>query len=292
MAVAPGDARLYANLALSLDLQGRTAEAASVRAEMASRLAAGQAASAALVAAEPPEPQQPQPVHAEVEQPRPAPVLDTAPAVEQAAAIAVASPQIAVAAPVLVTPDPVRVAEQQPRPTPAPSPAPTPLPRPAPAVSMALATVAPPAEPVRDASSGPRLQRVSMGEVALVTAGPVRWQARSAERPQATALARTTFRPAPVIRLTLLNAARTQGLAARTRLLLQRQGFAASRIAIGNAARVQRSSVVLYPAGRRADAARVAAQLGFALRHRPAADNRLIVLLGRDAVRTPPRRRG
>jgi len=48
LALAPGDARLYANLATSLALQGKTAEASAVRAELATRLGAASAQTASL----------------------------------------------------------------------------------------------------------------------------------------------------------------------------------------------------------------------------------------------------
>ena len=278
LALAPGDARLYANLATSLDMQGRRDEAASVRAELAERLTAGHAATAALAAIEQPaesttraEPSQPPQLASAP------PIADAREITMDASGIDVALPQLAVAEPASppakATPRTAIRAKQLP---------------PAPSVSLALA----PAEPVR--AAGPRLERLSLGEVALVTSGPVRWTARMAERPARPVLAASTsaVRPAGVIRLTLLNAARSEGLAARTRTLLQERGFEARRIAIGNAAQVQRSSIILYPAGRRSEAVRLASQFGFALRHRPGPDNRLVVLLGRDAATALRRSRG
>jgi hypothetical protein len=259
LAVAPGDARLYANLALSLDMQGRTDDARDVRAEMASRLAAGGSASAVLVSVEP----------------AGAPSLEAQPVIGDDAAIRVAVTQV-------VAPDIVAPAEAA---LPAAVAAPA---QPAAAVSLALA----PPRRHPDHADGPRLERLSMGEVALVTDGPIRWKPRLAERPRGTALASNALHPAPIVRLTLLNAARSNGLAARTRQLLQRRGFAESPIRIGNAVRVQRSSVILYPAGGRADAARVASHFGFALRRQPGADRRLVIVLGRDAAIAMARRRG
>ncbi|WP_205479706.1 LytR C-terminal domain-containing protein [Sphingomonas arenae] len=288
LAVAPGDPRLYANLALSLDMQGKREEAASVRAEMASRLAAGQSASAALVEV------------AAVEAPVVAvaapPVLGQHPVVAEAPALSVGPARIAVAAPVLAEPElepraevklaeAPQVAKRQPQTAAMPAPAPA-----AASVSVALAPVRPRAE----RPAGPRLERISLGEVALVSSGPVRWKPRLAERTTPTAFADrgSALRPAPVIRLTLLNAARSEGLAARTRTLLQRRGYAPQRIVIGNAPAVQRASVILYPTGRRSEAARLASQFGFALRHRPGTGTGLVVLLGRDAAAVLSRRRG
>lgn len=280
LALAPGDARLYANLATSLDMQGRRDEAASVRAELAERLTAGHAATAALAAIEQTaesttrvEPSQPPQLASAP------PIADAREITMDASGLDVALPQLAVAEPASppakATPRTAIRAKQL-------------TPVPAPSVSLALA----PAEPVR--AAGPRLERLSLGEVALVTSGPVRWTARMAERPARPVLPASTgaVRPAGVIRLTLLNAARSEGLAARTRTLLQERGFEARRIAIGNAAQVQRSSIILYPAGRRSEAVRLASQFGFALRHRPGPDNRLVVLLGRDAATALRRSRG
>lgn len=287
LAVAPGDARLYANLALSLDMQGKREEAASVRAEMASRLAAGHSASAALASVV----EQPEVVVAQAAEP---PVLEQHPVIGEAAALSIGAARIDVAAPVLASADPVlpapeEVAAASPRPEPQLQAQTRPAPA-APSVSVALAPVKPAAEHV----SGPRLERLSMGEVALVSSGAVKWKPRYAERsmPSAFAARGTTLRPAPVIRLTLLNAARSEGLAARTRTLLQRRGYGPQRIVIGNAQRVQQSSVILYPTGRRAEAVRVASQFGFALRHRPGQGNGLVVVLGRDAAAIMSRRRG
>jgi tetratricopeptide (TPR) repeat protein len=53
LALAPDDARIYANLATSLELQGRSGEASKVRAELSDRLAAGARANVKLAEAEP-----------------------------------------------------------------------------------------------------------------------------------------------------------------------------------------------------------------------------------------------
>lgn len=294
LAVAPGDPRLYANLALSLDMQGKRDEAASVRAEMASRLAAGHSASAALVKVEADEP-------LAVAAAASPPALDRHPVVEQAPALSVGATRIAVAAPVLAEPDaepraelmlaqaavaapqvgaqPEMKPQRQARPVPA-----------AAAVSVALA----PATRTAVRPAGPRLERLSLGEVALVSSGAVKWKPRLAERSGVAALAErgSALRPAPVIRLTLLNAARSEGLAARTRTWLGQHGYSPQRIVVGNAPAVQRASVILYPTGRRAEAARLASQFGFGLRHRPGTGKGMVVLLGRDAAAVLNRRRG
>ena len=68
--------------------------------------------------------------------------------------------------------------------------------------------------------------------------------------------------PRPSIRL--LNAARRQGLAARTRTYLVNRGW--RRIEIGDATVVRERSVVLYSAGRQKLGQSLAAQFGFASR--------------------------
>lgn len=217
LAFAPGDARLYANLAVSLEMQGRKVEAQNVRAEMEQRLAAGRAASVELAQA---------------------PGTNEPMAIESAA-IPVGAPPLAAA--VALPPS-----------------------APAAAVTVALAPAEPP-------STGARLQRLSMGEVALVTSGKAVWKPRLAERA-----------PISPARLTLLNAARVQGLAARTRTVLEDRGW--SRIAIGDAPRLEPRSVIAYPSSRKAEAVRLSRQFGFALRHRPASEGGVVVLLGRDAA--------
>ncbi|MFC7536367.1 LytR C-terminal domain-containing protein [Sphingomonas sp. GCM10030256] len=210
LALAPGDARLYRNLALSLDLQGRRGEAESVRMEMKQRLAAGHAATLELAEAEA------EAAETAVAE-RPVPVVGSgAPAASVTVALAPAQPQPATKA---------------------------------------------------------RLQRLSLGEVALVTTGKPVWTARNTQRRDEPAAAR----------LTLLNAARVAGLAARTRTTLEGRGW--KQIAIGNASQVEAQSVIAYPAARRADAVRLQRQFGFALRQRPSADGPVVVMLGRDAAK-------
>ena len=120
-----------------------------------------------------------------------------------------------------------------------------------------------------------RLERVSRGEIALVTSGRSLWTRLAEVRPP---VGRTT-RNGTAVRL--LNAARFQGLAASARRSLQRQGWA--DVAIGDAAKVRQHSLVLYSAHNRQMARRLAAQLGFALARQPR-PGRVTVLLGRDAV--------
>jgi hypothetical protein len=92
-------------------------------------------------------------------------------------------------------------------------------------------------------------------------------------------LARPPVRVASVI---LLNAARSRGLAARTKAYLSERGW--SRIAIGDAPRVLGASTIMYSSSRRATAVRLANQFGFALRHQRSETGTLTIMLGRDAA--------
>jgi len=91
------------------------------------------------------------------------------------------------------------------------------------------------------------------------------------------------FRPLPrQASVILLNAARSRGLAARTRVYLTTRGW--SRIAIGDAPKVMSASTIFYPASRRSTAVRLANQFGFALRHQASESGTLTIMLGRDAA--------
>lgn len=129
----------------------------------------------------------------------------------------------------------------------------------------------------------PHLERMSPGEVALITyEQPTAWRPRVVARTaQATTVRWVPLREAsarPNIRL--LNAARAQGLAARTRNYLLDRGW--RKIAIGDAPQVRATSVVYYPAHRQATARSLAAQFGFRATQ-ATKGNELVVLLGRDA---------
>jgi hypothetical protein len=168
----------------------------------------------------------------------------------------------------------------------------------------ALETPLPPApEPVEIAQkippalmpetpAGPRLERLSLGEVALITTGGPQWRPRVVSRTaQSTTIRFVPLRQAAMrpVKIRLLNAARHEGLAARTRRLLAQRGW--RQLAIGNARRVRQSSLVLYPAHKRALAKRLAAQFGIAIAKHPSGTD-LVVLLGRDAAARNPVRGG
>jgi hypothetical protein len=85
-----------------------------------------------------------------------------------------------------------------------------------------------------------------------------------------------------VSRVRILNAARVNRLAARTRSYLVNRGW--SPMVIGNAPKVRARSVIFYPPERRRTAQRLSAQFGFVIAQRPGA-REITVLLGQDAAR-------
>jgi hypothetical protein len=150
----------------------------------------------------------------------------------------------------------------------------------------------PPARPYRPKPvkpvQPPRLERLSPGEVALVTTTKPLWQGVSAPR----ALPSAAVRWAPVrtasaeLPIRLLNAARHEGLAAHTRRLLAVNGW--RRLQIGDAPQVQTKSIILYPVGSERAARDLADRLGFRMRSVPKG-RAIVVLLGRDAARMKAR---
>jgi Flp pilus assembly protein TadD len=130
--------------------------------------------------------------------------------------------------------------------------------------------------------AGPRLERLSPGEVALVTTGKPIWQAQGATRMASlgnvrwVALAQNGTRP----NVQVLNAAQAQGIAASARSVLLNRGW--RRIAVGNAPATQEKSVVLYPRSRARLGRSLAAQFGVGARM--VERDILVLVLGRDAV--------
>lgn len=119
-----------------------------------------------------------------------------------------------------------------------------------------------------EVGSGSRLQRLSLGEVALVTKSSPKW-------------ARVKAPPTGQGQVRLLNATSEHGLAARTRSALLRAGW--SQIVTGNSAKVRERSLILYSAEQVATARRLSRQLALPLA-KDARPGRITVLLGRDAV--------
>ena len=151
-------------------------------------------------------------------------------------------------------------------------------------------------------NSGPRLERLTLGEVALVTS-PARRPAppRPAPAPLAAPPAILARAAAPVrfsslappladqqsLRtdgrervLLVLNAARVQGLAARTRRYLA--GHGVRQALVGDAPRVRDRSVIIAPPSQWARAKALARSLKFA--PRTIRGSRLMLVLGRDSV--------
>lgn len=131
----------------------------------------------------------------------------------------------------------------------------------------------------------PKLERLSLGEVALLTGNTPAWrtivvaQNRQSTTVRFVPLATASARPG----IRLLNAARREGLAAHTRNYLLDLGW--RRIAVGDAPQTRDRSLVLYPVRHAGLGRRVAAQFGF----RSAASKdagEILVLLGRDAAQT------
>jgi hypothetical protein len=164
-----------------------------------------------------------------------------------------------------------------------------------------IAQIDPPAE------SAPRLERLSSGEVSLVTStapvrithswprlpepalpgrtdvamnsAPVRHEPRLAS---ASAVRWVPLKYAPAqATIQLLNAARTQSLAAHTRVALLGHGW--HKIRIGNALKARQHSLVLYASARSAVAHRLAAHFGCRAVRTDRVQN-VVVLLGRDIV--------
>jgi hypothetical protein len=173
----------------------------------------------------------------------------------------------------------------------------------APAMPTAQATAAPPViaastdlpplkpytrpvpKPAVVEEQGPRLERLSMGEIGLVTAPGPMWRATTVAKTQQSTTVRwvslrdASTRPSLV---RVLNAARVNRLAARTRSWLVAHGW--SSMAIGDAPAARSRSVVVYPSSQRALAQTLANQFGFAMEESPDAKF-VTMLLGRDAAR-------
>lgn len=134
-------------------------------------------------------------------------------------------------------------------------------------------------------TSGQRIERTSLSEVTLVTTRAPVWRALAVNRTPRSA----TIRYVPLRQATnrfagvrLLNAARVDRLAARTRAFLVGRGW--RPMTIGNAQAVRDRSIIFYPAGKRTTAQTLSRQFGFAIAQR-SGTRHIIVLLGRDAAR-------
>lgn len=261
LAIAPRDPVALALFASSLESQGLSPEAAAVRREMVALAAAEErkaeietAGLASVGSAEAVAPVREPPAAA-------APVGQTVTIVlPPALPKDTARPQPADPAklPVVVVGKSVMIA--------------LPPPRPAPAAKAPARLAALPAPVHRK----PRIERLSLTEVALITGNGPRWKRPDAQPARAGS---------PVLaEIRLLNAARVDRLAARTQAYLGRFGW--RQIRVGDAAAVRPRSLILYPNGAQAAAKRLSARLGFPTA--PRNDVRqLTILLGRDAAAHP-----
>lgn len=298
LAIAPNNPVLLNSFAASLQLQGRLAEATALRAEAAQAEAADVAVTVRMAQAEIARLNQSAAATPPVTVAAVAPVVQIAPAPPPAApaskpALVVPQLQAVVNHRTVVgttewaidvpktppTAGAITVALPVARPAQPAQPKAVPARRPAEKPAIAVATL----QPI-SAGAQPRLQRLSMGEVALLTGNGPAWRAQVVAQSQRSVTARfVPLRTAALAmrpNIRLLNAARHQGLAARTRVALLDRGW--RKIAVGDAAQIRARSIVLYPASRVVLGRRLAAQFGFAsaMNHR---SEELIVLLGRDA---------
>lgn len=164
----------------------------------------------------------------------------------------------------------VPLPEPRPAATLAPTPAPVPRPLPKPDQSATFAQ-----------TPAPRLERLSLGEVALVTTGKPVWSPQKDVQLAASGLrwvSLASLQPKPNVRI--LNAARTNLLAASARTVLLNRGW--RKIAVGDAPAVQLKSEVQYPKSQATLGRRLAAQFGVAARM--VERDVLVLVLGRDAV--------
>jgi hypothetical protein len=156
-----------------------------------------------------------------------------------------------------------------------------PLRRPAPKPGVRNPALAEASSAYASRLSAPRLERLSPGEVALVTTAAPIWTAEIVSRTRTS----TTVRWVPVRaasarpNIRLLNAARRAGLAARARSMLVDRGW--RRIEIADAAVPASKSLVIYPAGHAALGRSLAAQFNCEARKAGTGDI-LLVFLGRD----------
>jgi hypothetical protein len=154
---------------------------------------------------------------------------------------------------------------------------------PPPAQSVTVALAPPRSAPVavERPIASLRLERLSLREVALVTRPAPKWEPTAITRTATSTTIQFERKVQPQV--TLLNAARVQGLAARTRAYLAMRGFGGARI--GDAPAVRKQSAILYGPADAPRARRLAAQFGFDLERREGGEGGLTILLGRDASR-------
>jgi tetratricopeptide (TPR) repeat protein len=145
------------------------------------------------------------------------------------------------------------------------------------------------ADPVRMAKvpPGPRLERLSMGEVKLITAAGPQWrvqQERTAARKPVSGAAAIRQAAAERSGIRVYNAARVDRLAWRARSYLVGRGWTVATV--GDVQLPRARSLIVFPSDRRASAAKLSSQLGFAMEQRSGV-RQVTILLGRDAADLP-----
>ncbi|WP_284274361.1 LytR C-terminal domain-containing protein, partial [Sphingomonas astaxanthinifaciens] len=169
-----------------------------------------------------------------------------------------------------------------------------PLAAPAPSVSLPIDRASDELRVAERPFSGPRLERVSLAEMILVTSPATRLPVRVAEAgPSRPAPARPAPRLAAILPVPLkaapapvrvINAARVTRLAANTRSQLQSWGW--RTVAIANAPAAAERSAILFPERRRKEAQQLGRRLGIDLHMQVAGQGgELVVRLGRDMAR-------
>jgi len=264
LALAPRNPTLLTALAMSLDRQGNREAASQVRNEIALLAAASAVLDQAVAEAEPAPPALAPAQSVTVSLPPPQLAARADVALPGTSRVERMNGQVLAANNILVAEPEAEAIEP-------------------PSLSMPSPRLSEKAQVDLRAGAGPRLERLSFGEVALVTIPAPVWRGQVVARSRQSVTVRwvplTTAAARPNIRL--LNAARRQGLAARSRDYLLGRGW--RKIEIGDSSDIREQSVVLYPAARPALGRSLAAQFGF--RAMPSdTGNVFVVLLGRDAA--------
>lgn len=303
LAIAPANLTLLGALASSLDQQGDRDGAGKVRQEIALRTAVAKVQATAVARAQPDE----SVAAAEAELVRlvaPVPVAaaaPVAPVVAPASNVVTALKSAQVVAPVLIAAPLLAVAEALASPLAPTRAAPKAVAASTVTVKLPLVRAASPVNakavsfPAKAAMveraplqpSGPHLERLSMGEIALISTAAPMWRPTTvAQTARSTTVRFVPLREASTVpvQVRLLNAARINRLAARTRSWLVARGWYG--LGVGDADTVRAQSVILYPAGKRALAQTLSSQFGFAMQER-ASGSQITILLGRDAARHP-----
>ena len=283
LALSPTNLTLLGALASSLDQQGDGEGAGRVRQEIALRTAAAKVQAA--VTAKPTETAEMELVRLVAPTAEAAPVavavtntLAALKSVQVVSPVAVAVPVLAVAEAVLTPPTASTVTVKLPRIRSTSSINATPVEFPVKAATLETETLP---------AAGPHLERLSMGEIALISAPVPTWRPTTvAQTKRSTTVRFVPLREASTVpvQVRLLNAARINRLAARTQSWLVARGWRG--LGVGNSDTIRAQSVILYPAGKRALAQRLSSQFGFGMKER-ASGSQITVLLGRDAARHP-----